>query len=299
MTIQILGGGSVGLLIASFLIEKGFAVEIVAKRAEQREALHAYGLVRQGAAGEREAFKTGASANIAQHPALLIVATKYDALAGLYPEIAKLPASVPLLFVQNGLAHYQEAMRLPQRHIAFGSAQFGAQRAEDHLVIHRGIGVLKLAVARGNVEEFAAVAALDSKAFPVRCEEEAEKMLLEKALLNCFINPLTAILQVKNGELLTNGHAYSLLEALYGELMEAFPDMRTQFPFDGVKELCERTAANTSSMLADRLAGRKMEIDTIAGAIIEKAEDNGRQLPTLRTLYGIIKALEQVEGDES
>lgn len=296
MTIQILGGGSVGLLIASFLAEKGFAVEIVAKRAEQREALHTYGLVRQGAAGERETFKVETSANIARHPKLLIVATKYDALAGLYPMLAELPVSVPLLFVQNGLAHYKEVMRLPQRHIAFGSAQFGAQRAEDHSVIHRGVGVLKLAVARGSMEEFAAVSALDSEAFPVQHEAEAEKMLLEKALLNCFINPLTAILKVKNGELLTNGHAYSLLEALYEELMEAFPDMRAQFPFDGVKALCERTAANTSSMLADRLAGRKMEADTIAGAIIEKAASNGRQLPTLRTLYELIKALEQLEG---
>ncbi len=296
MTIQILGGGSVGLLIASFLAEKGLNVEIVAKRAEQREALDTCGLVRQGAAGEKETFKVKTSANIARHPELLIVATKYDALADLYPVLAELPVSVPLLFVQNGLAHYKEVMRLPQRHIAFGSAQFGAQRVADHSVIHRGIGVLKVAVARGVMEEFAAVSALDSEAFPIQHEIEAEKMLLEKALLNCFINPLTAILKVKNGELLTNGYAYSLLEALYEELMVAFPDMRPQFPFDGVKALCERTASNTSSMLSDRLAGRKMEADTIAGAVIEKAASDGRQLPTLRTLYELIKALEQVEG---
>jgi 2-dehydropantoate 2-reductase len=85
---------------------------------------------------------------------------------------------------------------------------------------------------------------------------------------------------------------------LYAELMTAFPYMRAQFPFDGVRELCEKTAANTSSMLADRLAGRKTEVDTIVGAIIKKAAVNGRKLPTLHTLYELMKATEQLESGD-
>lgn len=299
MTIQIIGGGSVGLLLASFFAEKGFAVNIISARAEQREGIDTYGLIRQDNKTEKQKFAVTAKDRIAEETDLLVIAVKYNGLTQLYPLLSELPASIPLLFVQNGLAHYEEALSLPQHHIAFGSAQFGAQRENDYTVIHRGIGMMKLAIGRGDREKFASVMALDSEIMPVSYEEDAEKMLLEKALLNCFINPLTAILKVKNGELLTNQHAYSLLETLYEELMAAFPDMRAQFPFEGVKRLCEKTAANTSSMLADRLAGRKTEVDTIVGAIIKKAAVNGRQLPTLHTLYELIKAAEQLgSGDK-
>lgn len=298
MTVQIIGGGSVGLLLASFFAEKGFTVDIISARADQRKAIDTYGLIRQDVKGEKQMFTVAAKDSIAEHANLLVIAVKYHGLSQLYPLLAELPVSVPLLFVQNGLAHYEEAMRLPQHHIAFGSAQFGAQRENDYTVIHRGVGLLKLAAGRGEIEKFASVMALNSEGMPVVSEEDAEKMLLEKALLNCFINPLTAILKVKNGELLTNQHAYSLLEILYAELMTAFPYMRAQFPFDGVRELCEKTAANTSSMLADRLAGRKTEVDTIVGAIIKKAAVNGRKLPTLHTLYELMKATEQLESGD-
>lgn len=298
MTVQIIGGGAVGLLLASFFAEKGFAVDIVSQRPEQREAIHSQGLVRQGITGERKHFVIGVEDHVAEHPDLLVIALKYNGLAQLYPLLSGLPASVPLLFIQNGLAHYEEAMRLPQYHIAFGSAQFGAERESDHAVIHRGIGVLKLAVAHGDLKKFACVDELDSEVMPICYEEDAERMLLEKALLNCFINPLTAILKVKNGELLRNRHAYFLLEALYEELMAAFPQMQAQFPFSSVKALCEKTAANTSSMLADRLAGRKTEVDTIVGAVIKKAAASDRQIPTLNTLYELIKAFEQLESGD-
>lgn len=298
MTIQIIGGGSVGLLMASFLAEKGFAVNIISTRAKQRERINTYGLIRENIGGEKQKFTVTAADSISKDADLVIVTVKYNGLAQLYPLLAELPVSIPLLFLQNGLAHYEEAMRLPQQHIAFGSAQFGAQRVNDTTVIHRGIGVLKVAAGRGEIEGFPEVLSLDSEMMPVFLEKDAETMLLEKALLNCFINPLTAILNIKNGELLTNPYAYSLLKVLYAELMAAFPYMRKRFPFDGVKNLCDKTAANTSSMLADRLAGRKTEVDTIVGAIIKKAAANDRQLPTLHTLYNLIKAAEQLESGD-
>ena len=298
VTIQIIGGGAVGLLLASFFAEKKNTVEVVSKREKQCEALHTYGLIRKSFTGDVETFVVGATTQLTEHPSFVVVATKYDALVQIYPLLEKLPTTVPLLFIQNGLAHYEEALRLPQQHIAFGSAQFGAQRENDYTVIHRGIGVLKVAVARGDIEKFSGVEKLRSQLLPIQFEDDAEKMLFEKALLNCFINPLTAILKVKNGELLTNKHAYALLEMLYKELVAAFPNIRAQFPFDSVTALCEKTSTNTSSMLADRLAGRKTEVETIVGAILQKVTRENKQTPTLRTLYEMIKVIEQVESGD-
>ncbi len=63
--------------------------------------------------------------------------------------------------------------------------------------------------------------------------------------------------------------------------------------FEDVKSLCEKTASNTSSMLADFLNERPTEIDTIVGAIIKKASKKKVELPTLTTLYYLIKAKEE------
>ena len=129
--------------------------------------------------------------------------------------------------------------------------------------------------------------------FSFTLEQNAEQMLFEKAVFNCLINPLTAILQLKNGELLTNKQAFLLMKTLYKELIDAFPGLEATIAFSNVVALCEKTSANTSSMLADRLNGRKSEIDTIVGAILKKALNNGHTLPTLRTFYHQILAIEE------
>ena len=111
VTIQIIGGGAVGLLLASFFAEKKYAVEVVSKREQQCEALRTYGLIRNSFTGNTETFVIGATTQLAKHPNFVVIATKYDALAQIYPLLEKLPTTVPLLFIQNGLAHYEEALR--------------------------------------------------------------------------------------------------------------------------------------------------------------------------------------------
>lgn len=293
MKVQIIGGGAVGLLVASFLAEMNTEVTVITRREEQATSLNSYGLHRKNIDGSTTIVKVAARTVLLQQPTLTIVATKYNELHTIYPVLKELSPEAPLLFMQNGLAHYEEALLLPQRHIAFSSAQFGAQKENDYTVIHRGIGILKTGIARGDERMFSLLKEVQNQNFPVVFEPDAERILFEKVLLNCFINPLTAILNVKNGELVTNQYALKLLHALYEELMTAFPYMRQVFPFEEVEALCVRTAQNTSSMLADRLAGRKTEVETIVGAILKKANNEGYTIPTLETLYALIKALEE------
>ncbi|WP_276523346.1 ketopantoate reductase family protein, partial [Lysinibacillus fusiformis] len=63
---------------------------------------------------------------------------------------------------------------------------------------------------------------LQNSLFPVELVRNAEQMLFEKAVLNSLINPLSAVLQVKNGELVTNEQAFLLMDTIYKELTEAF-----------------------------------------------------------------------------
>ncbi|MFJ7738454.1 2-dehydropantoate 2-reductase [Lysinibacillus sp. NPDC097287] len=298
MNVVVVGAGAVGMLTASFLAEAGIHVTVAVRRQEQAQKLNKVGLTRVNLDGTKTQRQVGATTSLSTlpHQDLVIVAVKYGQLQTLYKELSVLPKNVPLLFMQNGLAHYEEALQLPQQTIAFSSVLYGAQVQNSSTVLHRGLGLCKIAPARGDHTIFWELQQMVDSVFSLKLAQNAEQMLFEKAVLNCLINPLTAILQMKNGELLTNKHAFFLMQTLYNELIDAFPGLEANVAFSDVVAVCEKTSANTSSMLADRLDGRKSEIDTIVGAILKKALNNGHTLPTLRTFYHQILAIE--ESDE-
>lgn len=293
LNIVVVGAGAVGLLVASFISEL-HQVTLVTRTKTQKDEIEKNGLVRINLNGSICLNKVNVITDIEQidENSLVIVAVKYNHLKSLYTKLKNLHKDIPLLFLQNGLAHFEEVLQLPQKTIAFSSCQFGAEKINGYTVQHRGIGLFKIAVERGEANSFSFLKQLQNELFPIKFEENAEQMLFEKAFLNCFINPLTAILQVKNGELIENHHTFQLLKSLYDEMIAAFPEQKQKLPFEAVVELCRNTAKNTSSMLSDRLNGRKTEAETILGAVIKKAELKGKTLPTLTALYRIILSIE-------
>jgi len=294
MEIVVVGAGSVGMLLASFLSEYNDRVTLIPHREEQARSLRQYGLLRENIDGTTTISQVNVSmdfSNLAKD-SLIIIAVKYGQLKQVYELLRTLDPAIPLLFLQNGLAHLEEVNTLPQQTIAFGSCQFGAQRENDTTVHHRGQGILKIAVEKGSAHPFALFSKCPNPIFQVAFVESADKMLFEKALLNCFINPLTAVLQVTNGMLVENPQAHLLLGKLYKELRTAFPEDMSQIPFSDVENLCKRTASNTSSMLGDILGARPTEIETIVGAVLKRAEQKGARLPMLETLYRLVLAKE-------
>lgn len=300
MKVAIIGAGAVGQLTASFLAESGVSVTLVARRQEQVNELNAKKLTRINVDGTKTVQRIVATTDLTNLPKqdLLVIAVKYGHLQKLYNQLALFSNDMPLLFMQNGLAHFEEALLLPQKNIAFGSVTFGAQLLDQSTVHYRGVGLCKIAIERGEHRAFQQLLQLQHSLFPIELASNAEQMLFAKAVLNSLINPLTAVLQVKNGELVANQQAFLLLESIYRELTEAFEDIELTISFSDVIDLCRKTANNTSSMLADRLQGRKSEIETIVGVILNKALANGHNLPTLRTLYHQVLAIEE-SGERS
>ncbi|MFC7685518.1 ketopantoate reductase family protein [Ureibacillus sp. GCM10028918] len=294
MEIVVIGAGSVGMLIASFLSEYNDRVTLITRREEQARNLKLYGLLRKNSDGTSTITEVNSSTCLPglSRDALVIITVKYGQLKQVYDTLHTLDPSIPLLFLQNGLAHFEEANTLPHQSIAFGSCQFGAQRENDRTVHHRGHGLLKLAIEKGDTRPYTLLLQSPNPLFQVEVVESAENMLFEKALLNSFINPLTAILEVTNGMLVENPITHSLLENLYKELKVAFPEEVKQVSFSDVENLCRRTADNKSSMLGDILNLRPTEIETIVGALLKKAADRGKTLPILETLYLLVLAKE-------
>lgn len=295
MAVGIIGAGSIGMLIGSYLAEAGLNVTMVPRGPVQRDCLNAKGIIRIHEDGTETSVKVSATNDYGELHAteLIIIAVKYKDLAQVLTEIKEENIDIPLLFIQNGLAHLDDLTEKEFSHIAFATVEHGAMKKNDYTVIHNGIGRMMIGARFGNADKFDIMERADGPAFPILRHHDAAYILLRKVLINCLINPLTTILAVPNGQLIADKHAARLMEDLYEELIIVFPEMAESLPFSTVVTVCERTARNRSSMLSDYEAGRPMEIQTIVSAVIEKAQRNEKKLPLLQTYENILRVLDR------
>jgi 2-dehydropantoate 2-reductase len=142
------------------------------------------------------------------------------------------------------------------------------------------------------VESFLPI--LSQAGFEIEVEEDVESLLWGKLVVNAGINPLTALLRVRNGDLLTNEHTRVLMGDAARETAAVAAARGIRLPFrDPVAQIegvAERTAMNRSSMLQDVLRGAPTEIDAICGAVAAAADGAGVGAPVNRSLWRLVRA---------
>ncbi|CEG26720.1 2-dehydropantoate 2-reductase [Bacillus sp. B-jedd] len=287
MKIGIIGAGSIGLLFAAYL-QRNFNVTLYTRNEEQADHINVQGVSLLKGVGPFTAKVDAVplSNGIGEDDIIVIAVKQYQ----LEPILSRLPAGGNYLFLQNGMGHLKYLQELDARNIYVGSVEHGAYREDDRTVSHNGKGVTRAAVYKGDPSLLMEFAGLVPKEFPVHIEEDYYGMLANKLAANAVINPLTAILRVKNGELVSNHHFEKALECLFNEVMGILdlPDKTEKLLM--VKGICRNTAENRSSMLKDLEAGRPTEVDAILGYLLEEAK--GAETPLLTAYYELIKGME-------
>ena len=125
---------------------------------------------------------------------------------------------------------------------------------------------------------------------------------IEKLVVNATINPLSAILHRKNGQLFNDPETTRLMQALLSEAsmvvrslpeLQAVSNIASRFSVPNlegrVRRVAELTAPNTSSMLQDVIAGRETEIDYINGYIEDRGTQLGIECPHHRHVIQMVK----------
>lgn len=122
-----------------------------------------------------------------------------------------------------------------------------------------------------------------------RWDPAIDLAVAHKFAVNCVINPLTALLRCRNGELLKADRAGSDLAMLCDETE---PALRTLKLWSGptsltqaAEDVCRSTAQNRSSMLQDVLAQRQTELAYLTGELLQRGEAAGLDLPRNRALF--------------
>lgn len=290
MKIGIIGGGSIGLLLSTYLASQ-HEVTIYVKRNEQKSILNNQGL-----------FLADTVSPISVHTLLLeeiqeadcfIICVKQHQIANVLPTLKKIKGQIPLLFLQNGMGHI-EYLREINNNIYIGVVEHGALRNADNHVRHTGKGAIKIATYTGNTKAlYSLTEQLNQREFPFQIAQDWKKLLAEKLIVNAVINPLTTLFNVPNKDILNNPYIFHLAKELcYEAAMVLQLDYHTQL--HKIKEIIYQTGENMSSMLMDIKEGRQTEIDAISGYLMA---DINHELPYTSFVYNGIKALEVKNED--
>ena len=231
---------------------------------------------------------------------LLLVTTKAgDTLDALAPVVDRLPAPCPIVLFQNGLGSQQAvAERWPERPLLAASTTEAANRPTPDRVVHaaRGHTWIGALTETGAAVTSAVIRQLAQSGLEVRGEERILERLWGKLAVNAGINPFTAILDCRNGDILTSPLFLDHIDALCDELAnlitaEGLPSHSPRELRDNIERVARNTAANTSSMRGDFQLGRTTEIDYINGYVASRSRELGLAAPVNQMLADRVRNL--------
>jgi 2-dehydropantoate 2-reductase len=285
---HILGAGAIGSLLAAQLRAAGCDAELLARRGsapQQRQVV-----LEQTVEIVADALDRQPPGSI-RH---LLIATKAHAVAeALQDALPFLQDAAVVVCCANGMGFEEAASDLrPGRPLLRAITTEGAHRSGDR-IIHAGRGETLLGDPGGGDRP----AWFDASLATVPhwyWSGDIRRALWRKFALNCTINPLTAVYDCRNGELLERAPLRIEMQKLAVETEWALRRLHLwpggQPLLQSVVEVCRATAENASSMLQDRRAGRRTEIDFLNGHLLRRAAQQGLDLPANARLYAAIVA---------
>ena len=303
MRIAIVGAGAMGQLFGARLTLAGEDVVLLDTDERIRDALHAGGVTLHTEAGTEHTPVRVSRAEEERDPFdLIVVFTKGFHTRAAVDSIRHLIGPDALgLTLQNGLGHADVLAEAfgADRTVA-GVTDVPADLVEPgrvHTTTHATVRVGPLMTDTvGEGGGAARVAETLARAgFTARVEDDVRVPIWEKVAFNAALNTVSAITGATVGQMGASAEARRIVEAVLAEVAAvAFAE--------GVAVAPERVRAavgnafahhgdHKSSMLADREAGRRTEVDFIGGAVVERGRAAGVPTPVLATLCGLVRML--------
>lgn len=291
--IGVIGGGSLGLLVSSYLSLK-HDVTLYVKRQAQKKCINNEGIkLKLANKVERKANVNCQLIDNLRNHELIFVAVKQPQINEVINQLRKNNLSPHLIFLQNGMGHIDKIMTLAGD-VSVGVVEHGATRLNDSEVNHLGRGVIKLATLKGEANTLRYFKRkLHSDSFPFKVKEDWESLLKSKLLINAVINPLTALFDVSNGVIVSNAHLRKLAKKLSDETAFVLKFNKDK-AWNDVQRVARNTANNTSSMRADIIHNRETEIEAISGYVLKNT--NYKKVPYTSFVYEAILALQNCKS---
>ena len=226
---------------------------------------------------------------LAQSDLLLVTLKAWQVSTAVKNLAPHLPDNCPVMLLHNGMGTLDELQPLRQPLLIGMTTQ--AARRDGNLIIHVANGTTHIGPARPLAGDYSWLADTLHAALPdVAWHNNMGAASWRKLAANCVINPLTALLDCRNGELRNHPEQVALICREVAMVMQR--EGYHSSPEDlliYVQEIIDATAANISSMLQDVRAMRHTEADYINGYLLKRARAHGISVPENTRLYEMIK----------
>lgn len=294
-SILLVGTGALATLFAARLSEAGHVVSMLGTWKDGLAALQKDGARIQDANGNEKVYQVHATDNPnevkdSKYALVLVKAWQTERAAKQLKEALAYDGLAVTL--QNGIGNKETLQStLGVERVSLGVTTTGATLLAPGLVKVGGEGVISL---EQNQASFKLEATLRSANFNLQIVDDAQSLVWGKLVINAAINPLTALLQVSNGELLSHPKARRMMGALAEETAEVAEAEQVHLPFENpvsaAEDVARKTAANRSSMFQDVLRGAPTEIDAICGAIMKRGQKYGIKTPYNKACWTMVRA---------
>jgi 2-dehydropantoate 2-reductase len=291
---HIVGPGALGGLFAFRLNAAGFHVSLIGQHlATKKQKLTL--LTRQGQQTVEFPYE---SSNTKSPINLLWVTTKsYAALNAVTRLSHRFTSETVIVTLGNGMGYHNALSTLVSGRLIAGSTTAGCSSPSAQTRQLAGEGKTRLGWWAGAETAPDWFAKIKDTSWCSDWESNIEQALLEKLAINCVINPMTALLNIPNGQLLDSAHQQTLATAIK-EVASIFKwwghtDIAKNLPHR-VGHVISDTAQNSSSMRSDRQRQATTEHEEILGYLLERSSGlEGTEKPSTPLLCSWLSALRQ------
>ena len=176
----------------------------------------------------------------------------------------------------------------------------GSKKTAALSIVHTGIGQIDLGVRKGEISNNTTstlIAHLSTALAPISWHDNIKAMQWQKLAVNCVINPICAINDASNKEVLKEKYQQNINDIL-NEFIAVANAHDVLFELASLKQVvlnvAQLTGDNICSTLADIRAHRQSEIDYLNGFICREGEALGIATPMNKSMWQRVRRLTEV-----
>ena len=300
MRIAVLGAGAMGSLFGGYLSKENY-VTLVDLSKTTVDAINSNGVRIREKDGSITICRPKAvtdSTSLGKQDLVIVFVKSMYTVSALETNENLIGENTYLMTLQNGAGHESKLLRFADRlHVIIGSTQHNSSVIEPGFVNHGGSGMTSIGLLDGSSDDIKAIADnFTTCSLECRTENNVQKQIWKKMFTNTAASSLTALFQVPLGFIHTDKNANWIMRQLCHEAVTVANALGLDFNEEEVAGDVETVLINApngyTSIYADIRDGRRTEVDTISGSVVEAAHDLNISVPYHEILLKSIHALE-------
>ncbi|HMS83728.1 MAG TPA: 2-dehydropantoate 2-reductase [Nitrospira sp.] len=304
--ILMVGAGSVGGFFGARLAKTNPDVSFLL-RPKTLAAVKQNGLTIRSAEGTFTVRpQAAADARELPRPDLIVLGVKAYDLDEVLTQIEPvLTDQTVILTLQNGIDTEDRLIARLQRDCVIGGvAYIYSKIAEPGVIDHYKKGTVAIGEFMG-YESARVLAIRDlfaAAGIPCHLSKDIRRSKWEKMCWNCVFNPVTVLIDDHVAKALDHPEMVGVIRQIVGEVAAISAAMKVPLPLDMPERVVKATQEIRdihTSMYDDWKAGRRTEIDSLNGFIVQKGRELGIPTPVNEALTAMIKTITEKEPSGS